>query len=1507
MKLTIDNVRYPKIEINNRPHSIPQNSNAKISYPNCTKTCIPQLDNKRLEIQWAKAYFPYLTLCHSIGLWNFIYVFTATTVIGVWDLYRNIAIPGGKRVQYIPKWKRKQKQNYNISKISLMVKLLCQKTNEYLENKINNLTTVKRQKRRQIAVNKQYYNKLNNIAAKRSTYKISRYKTTIKALTVLAMTSQMQTMAHGQKNVKFDTDSKTIGVDNRCSACITCDKSDFVSDLRPSSRSIKGFGGTIHNGNIMTGTIQWNWCDDEGISHKFNIPNSYYVPDGGVRLLSPQHWAKAQKDANKWGTCEHTSATSCVLYWKNKQFKLTIPLDRTTNVATVPLAPGFQKYNIFCMEAGITNTEDSEELHQDPTAIVSDDESDEESKHPEGHQSAKADESAARVWEQNVPHDVGFNLNGPPLEGSSEGVKISIPQTRETMPKTMQDMMKMHQKMNHIPFEKIKELARQGAMDKAFAKCDTPICVSCQYSKMIKRPWRNKSRNDYKSKTTPKPGEVVSVDQMVSSTHGFVAQMTGILTKARYKYATVYVDQGSRLGYVYLQTTATAEETIKGKIAFELHAKSHGINIQSYHADNGIFRANKWVQHCQTNGQTITYAGVNAHHQNGIAERRIRELQDLTRTMLIHAARRWPECITANLWPYALRLANDAFNHSPNLQDANKRSPMQIFGNTNVAMNPKHFQPFGCPVFVLDNQLQHNAPFQKWKERSKVGIYLGRSPTHGANVSLVLDRMTGLVSPQFHIKHDPSFHMVMQDKLESQWQNRAGFIKQETTVAKKPEVKLKAKGSKRKSTDDTQANTEVPDIPPNQMGTQNVKPSSNVTNSNPQTEGATPEPEGAGGKVDASETGEEPIITLQHKPGCQVQSVPKRLKTSETTTRQVQFDLKTPQGSEGMAKPDVIEQNSQVYTRPHLIAMTTEIRQLTQDNIEGELLCLEALFPNHKQEYNQIRLEQDPLYAYKATSDPDTMYLHQAMQEKDADQFKAAMIKEVNDQMKGKVFSTIPISEVPEGKTILPAVWQMRRKRDIKTKEIKKYKARLNIDGSRMIKGQHYDETYAPVASWKFIRLLLIMVAKYGWYSRQLDYVLAFPQAPVEREIYMKIPKGFKQTTPKGSEEQVLKIHRNIYGQKQAGRVWYQYLRHKLIHELKFTQSKIDECVFYRGKTLYVLYTDDSLLAGPDNNEIEQIIKDLKKAKLDITDEGDIQDFLGVNIDIRNDGTVNLTQPHLIDQILKELKMSDNDNMKLKDTPAKCSEILKRAPDGKDFDKSFHYRSIIGKINYLEKATRCDIAYINHQCARFTENPKDCHAKAIRWLAKYLKATRDRGTILKPQKNKGLEVYVDADFSGNWDPKAPHMDRDTARSRHGYIIMYEGCPLLHKSQLQTEIALSSTESEYIGISYALRDAIPIMNLLQEMRSKGFPVFKTKPKLHCKVFEDNSGALEMAKTHKYRPRTKHLNIKLHHFRDYVTRGDISIHKIDTKEQIADILTKPVSREILEYLRPKSMGW
>ena len=115
----------------------------------------------------------------------------------------------------------------------------------------------------------------------------------------------------------------------------------------------------------------------------------------------------------------------------------------------------------------------------------------------------------------------------------------------------------------------------------------------------------------------------------------------------------------------------------------------------------------------------------------------------------------------------------------------------------------------------------------------------------------------------------------------------------------------------------------------------------------------------------------------------------------------------------------------------------------------------------------------DPLLAYKAVSDPDTLYYHQAIKEPDRELFEKGMEKEIHDQFENGNFTIIHRSEVPQGETVLPAVWQMKRKRDAKTGAIKKYKARLNIDGSRMRHGIHYDETYSPVASWNSVRMLL--------------------------------------------------------------------------------------------------------------------------------------------------------------------------------------------------------------------------------------------------------------------------------------------------------------------------------------------------------------------------------------------------------------------------------------------------
>jgi hypothetical protein len=145
-------------------------------------------------------------------------------------------------------------------------------------------------------------------------------------------------------------------------------------------------------------------------------------------------------------------------------------------------------------------------------------------------------------------------------------------------------------------------------------------------------------------------------------------------------------------------------------------------------------------------------------------------------------------------------------------------------------------------------------------------------------------------------------------------------------------------------------------------------------------------------------------------------------------------------------------------------------------------------------------------------------------------------------------------------------------------------------------------------------------------------------------------------------------------------------------------------------------------------------------------------------------------------------------------------------------------------------------------------------------VGRYLLGTRDKGTVMRPMTDKDLDMFVDASFCGDWDPKEAASDRDTARSRHGNIINYAGCPLLWKSQLPTEVALLSTEREYTGLNYALRgDAIPVMELLKKMKNWGYPISTTQALVHCCVFKDNSGALEMARVHKYQPRTKYLNV------------------------------------------------
>jgi hypothetical protein len=106
-----------------------------------------------------------------------------------------------------------------------------------------------------------------------------------------------------------------------------------------------------------------------------------------------------------------------------------------------------------------------------------------------------------------------------------------------------------------------------------------------------------------------------------------------------------------------------------------------------------------------------------------------------------------------------------------------------------------------------------------------------------------------------------------------------------------------------------------------------------------------------------------------------------------------------------------------------------------------------------------------------------------------------------------------------------------------------------------------------------------------------------------------------------------------------------------------------------------------------------------------------------------------------------------------------------------------------------------------------------CHEKAVKRIARYLLSSSDTGIHYKPDKSRGLEVYVDADFAGGWSSGDYH-NPECVLSRTGYVIMYAGCPIMWSSKLQTEITLSTTETEYIALSQSMRETLPFMNLMQ---------------------------------------------------------------------------------------------
>jgi len=294
----------------------------------------------------------------------------------------------------------------------------------------------------------------------------------------------------------------------------------------------------------------------------------------------------------------------------------------------------------------------------------------------------------------------------------------------------------------------------------------------------------------------------------------------------------------------------------------------------------------------------------------------------------------------------------------------------------------------------------------------------------------------------------------------------------------------------------------------------------------------------------------------------------------------------------------------------------------------------------------------------------------------------------------------------------------------------------------------------------------------------------------------------------------------------------------------------------------------------------------------------------------------------LIEKVLTASGMID---CKPNTTPS-ALEPLGPDEEGEPMNESWEYASILGMLMYLANNTRPDIAHAVHACARYTHAPKKSHATAVKHILRYLKGTMLKGMILSPNSKHELDCFVDSDFAGNYK-YFKDQDPTSTKSRTGDVIMYQGCPILWVSKLQTQCALSTMESEYLALSQSMRDLIPLREILKEImtlvlnqsesppkciaNSKSFDDIITQeqdsPIPKSKVYEDNHACLKFARLPRLTPRTKHIAIPYHWFRSKVEQMEIAIEPISTENQLADQFTKSLTLDKFKVARSSLMGW
>jgi hypothetical protein len=526
--------------------------------------------------------------------------------------------------------------------------------------------------------------------------------------------------------------------------------------------------------------------------------------------------------------------------------------------------------------------------------------------------------------------------------------------------------------------------------------------------------------------------------------------------------------------------------------------------------------------------------------------------------------------------------------------------------------------------------------------------------------------------------------------------------------------------------------------------------------------------------------------------------------------------------------------------------------------------------------------------------DPDQPSFLEATQGPFKEKWWEAMEVEIDTLVENELdaWELVPQATVPDTHKVLSSTWAFRLKR-FPDGLVKKFKARLCVRGDQQTEGVDFFETWSPVVQWTTVRTMMILAANQNLVTAQADITAAFVHAQLQpgEQIYIHQPMGFKR-----GDNMVLRLKRSVYGLKQAPRYFFKYLKEHLeSSEIGLQQSKRDLCLFVGKDLIAVVYVDDILFFAQDYSRIESTIELLKGKGVAIRREGTAEGFLGVDIErsIHTSGRqqIKMTQKGLTQRVITALGLDSNLSTSIS-TPAEASPLPKDV-NGEPAAGNINYAATIGMLLYLSGCSRPDIAFAVHQCARYTFKPTRRHELALIRIGRYLKGTKNEGLIMLPRDKPSVDCYSDADFAGLYgyeDPQDPHC----VGSRTGYIILAFGCPIVWQSLLETEIAVSSMESEYVSLSTACKDLIPIVGIIRELSQAVGLSHDFNSRLHIKIHEDNVGALTLAKLEpgQMTPRSKHYAIKYHWFPSYIAdeNNRIEVVKVDTKTSLVISLLK-----------------